>query len=112
MAIRVTVAGQVAVAVDGVVVDLTPLGRLGRLFLAYLVCERHRPVPRDELAEILWGEDELPRSWEQMLRGNASRLRTVLAVGASDPAATVVSALGAYQIILPDDTVVDVEEAS
>jgi len=61
MAMRVTFAGQVRVEVDGAAVDLAPLGRTGRLFWAYLACERHRPVPKNELAEVLWGEDELPR---------------------------------------------------
>lgn len=112
MAIRVTMAGEVGIDVDGVAVDISALGRLGRLFMAYLVCERHRPVPRDELAEVLWGEDALPRSWEQMLRGNASRLRMVLASVGPDPSATVVSAFGAYQVRLPADVLVDVEEAA
>ena len=39
------------------------------------------PCPKDELAEVLWGDDELPRSWEQMLRGNASKLRASLVGG-------------------------------
>lgn len=32
-----------------------------------MASERHRPVPRDELADVVWG-DEPPDSWEQMLR--------------------------------------------
>ena len=31
-------------------------GRQGRLLFAYLVAEEGRPVPRDELADALWGE--------------------------------------------------------
>jgi DNA-binding SARP family transcriptional activator len=110
MAMRVTLAGQVRVEVDGAAVDLAALGRAGRLFWAYLVCERHRPVPKDELAEVLWGEDELPRSWEQMLRGNATKVRASL-VGAGIGPTVVASAFGAYQVRLPDDVVVDVEHA-
>src|SRR5438309_1712622 len=51
MPLRVTVAGPVGIEVDGSAVDMTRLGRSGRLVLAYLVCERHRAVPRDEVAE-------------------------------------------------------------
>ena len=110
MPLRVTVAGPVAVEVDGTAVDAGALGRLGRLALAYLVCERRRPVPRDELAEVLWG-DQLPRSWEQLLRGNASKLRAVLGAAGLDPAVGLSTAFGAYQVRLPPDAVVDVEEA-
>ena len=112
MPTRVMLAGQLAVEVDGIPVDLGALGRLGRLFWAFLVCERRRPVGKDELAEVLWGEDELPRSWEQMLRGNATKVRAALLGTGSDPGVEVVSAFGAYQIRLPPDAVVDVEQAA
>jgi DNA-binding SARP family transcriptional activator len=38
-------------------------GRQGRILFAYLAAQNGRPVPRDELAEMLWG-DELPATWE------------------------------------------------
>ena len=57
MALRVTLAGRVGIEVDGGEVTAAGLGRPGRLALAYLTCERHRSVPRDELAEVLWGEE-------------------------------------------------------
>ncbi len=107
---RVTFGGQVGIDVDGVAVDLTGLGRVGRLFWAYLTSERHRPVPKAELAEVLWGDDELPASWEPMLRGNASKLRAAFAAVGVGPE-VVVSAFGAYQVQLPAEAEVDVEEA-
>src|SRR4051794_25512949 len=110
MPLRVTVAGPVGIEVDGIAVDISRLGRSGRLVLAYLVCERHRPVPRDEVAEVLWGEHP-PPSWEQMVRGNASRVRAVLASAGVDPTAAVTGGFGTYQVHLPPDAVVDVEEA-
>ena len=111
MAVRISVAGLVEIAVDDVPVEMDRLGRVGRLFWVYLVSERQRPVAKDELAEVLWGEDQLPRSWEQMLRGNASKLRTILATAGMNPAVALSSAFGAYQVRLPPYAVVDVEEA-
>ncbi|MDQ6727372.1 MAG: tetratricopeptide repeat protein [Actinomycetota bacterium] len=109
--IRISLAGRLAVEVDGVVVDDGGLGRLGRLALAYLVSERRRPVTRDELAEVLWGE-ELPRSWETSLRGLAFRLRGLLAAAGLEPTEALTSAFGCWQLDLPPDAVVDVEEGA
>lgn len=64
MALRVTLAGRVGIEVDGGEVAEAGLGRPGRLALAYLAYARHRAVPCDELAEVLWG-DERPQSWDQ-----------------------------------------------
>lgn len=57
--------------------DGVGLRRLGLLALAYLVVNRDRPVPRSESADVLWG-DELPRSFDQLVRGLASKIRVVL----------------------------------
>ena len=51
-----------------------------RLAFAALVLERRRALPRDELAEVLWGE-ELPRSWESSLPEVLSRVRAALPSG-------------------------------
>jgi hypothetical protein len=49
--LKVFLTGRVAVTTDGAVIDEAQLGgRQGRLLFAYLVAERSRPVPRDELA--------------------------------------------------------------
>ena len=57
LSVKVFLTGRVAVKTDGAVIDEAQLGgRQGRLLFAYLVAERSRPVPRDELAEALWGE--------------------------------------------------------
>jgi SARP family transcriptional regulator, regulator of embCAB operon len=108
---RVTLAGRVGIEVDGGEVTAAGLGRPGRLTLAYLVCERHRAVPRDELAEVLWG-DERPQSWDQMLRGVALKLRGVLGAAGLDPTEALSTAAGAFRLHLPHDAVVDVEEAA
>src|SRR5947209_5922912 len=111
MALRVTLAGQVGVGVGETAAPAGGLGRPGRLGLAYLVWARQRPVPRHELAEVLWGE-ELPASWEQMLRGVVFKIRGLLGAVGLDPAVALTSTGGAYQLHLPADAVVDVEEAA
>ena len=111
MALRVTLAGRVGIEVDDGEVPAAGLGRPGRLALAYLTCERHRAVPRDELADVLWG-DERPQSWDQMLRGLALKLRGVLSAAGLDPTEALSTAAGAFRLHLPPDAVVDVEEAA
>ena len=106
--LHIALAGRVAGEADGAPLDAGSLGRLGRVALAYLVAERHRPGTRDELAEVLWG-DELPRSWETSLRGVALRLRGLLGAAGLVPGEALTSAYGCWQLQLPAATVVDVE---
>ena len=55
--LKVFLAGRVALETDGVVIDEERFqGQQGRLLFAYLVAEQERAVPRDELAEALWGQ--------------------------------------------------------
>ena len=111
VALRVTLAGQVALETEHGRIDAGGLGRLGRLAFAYLTWERHRPVPRDELAEVLW-PGEPPPSWETSLRVVVSKLRGWLAGAGLDPSGTIASTLGCYRLHLPDGAVVDVEQAT
>ncbi|MDQ3897800.1 MAG: AAA family ATPase, partial [Actinomycetota bacterium] len=57
------------------------------------------------------GED-LPRSWEQMLRGLVSKLRATLGEAGLDGAKALATAVGAYELDLPPNAVVDVDEAA
>lgn len=109
---RISLIGRVTVEFDDGVLDETQLlGRQGRLFFAYLVAEHARPVPRDELAEALWGERP-PPTWEKALTVLASKLRRVLADhGAADPS-LLTGAFGCYRLELPEGTWVDVLEAT
>lgn len=79
--------------------------------LAYLVMERHRPVARDELAGVLWG-DELPQTWEASLRAVLSRVRASLSSVGLPPGETLIACSGCYRLNLPPDTLVELEEAA
>lgn len=101
--------GRLRGEVDGQVVAMDAVGRLGhlgRVTLAYLVLERRRPIPRLELADALWGE-RLPRTWAAALRGVVARVRAVLV--AWDSSAALTSASGCYELRLSPETVVDIE---
>jgi DNA-binding SARP family transcriptional activator len=86
-------------------------GRKLRLLLAVLVLERHRPMHRDEIADVLW-PGNLPVTWAPALRGLVSRVRMLL-IAAEGPAVGAVSqAFGSYQLELVPPVDVDVESAS
>ena len=107
---RISLTGHLVVEVGAVAADGAALGPLGALALAYLVSERHRPVARDELAEVLWG-DELPSTWEPSLRSVVSRVRRRLeAAGVAGE--TIMGGRGCYELHLPAEAVIDVEEAA
>src|SRR4051794_36677654 len=72
---RAHLTERLRVEVDDVAIDETSLpGHQGRLALAYLLVEHRRPVPRDELADLLW-RGEPPGSWEKGLAVVVSKLR-------------------------------------
>jgi SARP family transcriptional regulator, regulator of embCAB operon len=81
-------------------------GRQGRLLFAYLVAEQGRPVPRDELAEALWGEAP-PPTWDKALTVIVSKVRSLLP-DRNDGANALTSAFGCYRLDLPEGTWVDV----
>ena len=111
-ALRITLAGRVSIrAGEQEVGEERLAGRQGRLLFAYLVIERGRPVPRDELADVLWGASP-PATWEKGLTVLVSRLRSALADSALGGAAALSNALGCYRLDLPDGTWVDVEAAA
>ena len=100
-----------AVETDGLVIDEARFpGRQGRLVFAYLVAEQGRPVPRDELAEALWG-DAPPPTWDKALTVIVSKLRSLLA-DRIDGANALTSAFGCIRLDLPEGTWVDVLAAA
>jgi DNA-binding SARP family transcriptional activator/streptogramin lyase len=106
--LRVFLAGRVAVEANDRVIDEGRFpGRQGRLLFAYLVDAQGRPVPRDELAEVLW-EESPPATWEKALTVIASKVRSLLADSGVDGATALTSAFGCYRLELPEGTWVDV----
>src|SRR5438128_2886566 len=110
--LKVFIAGRVAVETEGVVIDDARFpGRQGRLLFAYLVAEQGRPVPRDELAEALWGEAP-PATWDKALTVLVSKLRALLADQGIDDGHVLTGAFGCYRLDLPADSWVDVIAAA
>ena len=108
--LEVRVCGGVEVEADRrVLPDALFGGRQGRIVFAFLVCERHRAVRREELADLLWPE-QLPESWSASLSAVVSRLRRLLTEAGLDGPSALVSAAGSYQLVLPPDATVDIEQ--
>jgi DNA-binding SARP family transcriptional activator len=82
-------------------------GRQGRIVFAYLALYHH-PVARDELADVVW-PDALTTSWERDLSAVVSKVRAAL--DSIDLGSTLHGALGCYELQLPADSAIDVEDA-
>ena len=111
MGIRIYVTGRVAVEVDGQVVIDERLfrGKQGRLLFAYLVSERSRPVAKEELASVLW-PDQQSDTWEAALSALTSRLAALLSSeGLETLGMSFSRQFGQYQLRLPSDAWVDIE---
>ena len=105
MGIRIYVTGRVAVEVDGQVVINERLfrGKQGRLLFAYLVSERSRPVAKEELASVLW-PDQQSDTWEAALSSLTSRLAALLSSeGLETLGMSFSRRFGQYQLRLPSD---------
>jgi DNA-binding SARP family transcriptional activator len=107
----VYLTGRVAVERRDRLIDERQLpGRQGRLALAYLVFERARPVPREELADAIWGE-ALPPAWDSALSALVSKLRGLLGGGGGADRSVLETGAGAHHLHLPAGAWVDVEAA-
>jgi YVTN family beta-propeller protein len=109
--VRISLTGRVSIEGNGAKLDERSFpGRQGRLVLAYLLAEEGRAVPRDELAEVLWG-DEPPATWEKALSVLVSKLRALLEDCGVDGQAALRSAFGCYQLVLPPGAWIDLKAA-
>jgi DNA-binding SARP family transcriptional activator len=98
---RIQVCGRVVVEVDGRRIDDALPGRQGRLLFVYLVVNRLRPAPRDELVDAVWADDP-PANVESALSSLLSKLRRVVELeGRSE-----------VRLLLPADAWVDLEAAT
>jgi hypothetical protein len=76
--LRIYLTGKVCLEYGRTLKDERQLpARQGRLAFAYLVCERFRPVTRDELGDAIW-PDALPPAWEVAISALVSKLRHLL----------------------------------
>ena len=100
-ATRIQVCGRVAVEIDGRRVDDALPGRQGRLLFVYLVANRLRSAPRDELVEAVW-PDSVPENVESALSSLLSKLRRVVGL----------EGRGDVRLLLPHDAWVDLEAAT
>jgi DNA-binding SARP family transcriptional activator len=100
---EIRLCGPIVVEVHGRRLDSGIPGRQGRLLFAYLVLNRNRGCPRDELIDVLWPERP-PAAADSALSALLSKLRRALGDG-------VVSGRGELRLLIPGDARVDVDEA-
>ena len=74
---KIQLCGRLVVEIDGKRVEGLLPGRLGRLLFVYLMVNRTRDVPADELIECLWPGD-VPDHAGATLRTFVSKVRRVL----------------------------------
>jgi DNA-binding SARP family transcriptional activator len=84
-------------------------GNQGRVAFVALTLER-RPLSRDQLADIVWGES-LPARWNGALTTIVSKIRSLMTSVGLQGHDVMVSSGGTYQIVLPSESWVDMEEA-
>lgn len=100
-ALRIHLCGTFVVERDGQRLDRDLPGKQGQLLVAYLTCNRHRPVRRAELIDAIWPDP--PAAPDSALNALVSKARRVLGSSAIDGRSTL-------QLRL-DDAWIDVEAA-
>ncbi|MDQ3678174.1 MAG: AAA family ATPase, partial [Actinomycetota bacterium] len=103
-ATRIELCGSLRVLIRGrPVTDALP-GRQGRALFAFLAVNRHRPVNRQELLDVLWPED-LPEAPEAGLSTILARARRAVGPG-------VIEGRSELRLELPPDADVDLERVA
>lgn len=108
--LRIYLTGELCLMTGAALIGANRMpGRQGRLAFTYLVDRRADPVPRQELAEVLWPQ-QIPPAYEVALSAVISKLRALFDAAKIGRAA-LVSEAGCYQLLLPGSSWVDVETA-
>lgn len=103
-ATRIDLCGSLRVQIRGLpVTDALP-GRQGRALFAFLVVNRHRPVNRQELLDVLWPQ-HLPEAPEAGLSTILARARRALGPG-------VIEGRSELRLVLPPDATIDIERVT
>ncbi len=102
--VLVQLCGRLVVRSAGAELARELRGTQGRIAFAWLVCNRHRAAPREELATAIWGE-EPPAASAQAMRALLSKLRLVVGRDALPP-------VGPLRLTLDGGASVDVEVAA
>jgi SARP family transcriptional regulator, regulator of embCAB operon len=100
---RIQLCGRFVADIDGARIEDALPGRRGRALFAYLVLNRGRPLPRDELLMAGWGEDA-PAEARNALSVLLSKLRHGLG-------ADHLQGRTEIELLMPPATFVDVEAA-
>ena len=111
--VRFYLTGRVLIEAGPLIVDEAELGgRQGRLLLAYVVLERRRPAPLEDLIDLLWPADP-PAAAQVSVRALVSKLRRSLD-RAGLPHDALTTASGCLYLRLPGNTAawVDFESAA
>jgi SARP family transcriptional regulator, regulator of embCAB operon len=100
----VQLCGRLVVRSEGADLAGQLPGAQGRIAFAWLIDNRHRAAPREELATAIWGE-EFPPAAGQAMRALLSKLRSVIGRDS-------LPADGPLRLALANDASVDVEVAA
>jgi DNA-binding SARP family transcriptional activator/EAL domain-containing protein (putative c-di-GMP-specific phosphodiesterase class I) len=107
---RLVVLGGLRLEGGGGAIPVNLPGRRAELVFAYLAVEHERGVSRYELADALW-PDLLPETWAAALRSVVSEVRRFLDDGGLDGHAMIAATGSGWQLRLPPDVSVDLDEA-
>lgn len=103
-ATRIELCGSLRVQIRGLAVTDALPGRQGRALFAFLVVNRHRPVNRQELLDVLWPQ-RLPEAPEAGLSTILARARRAVGPG-------VIEGRAELRLVLPADAAIDIENVA
>jgi len=109
MSLRIYLTGRICIESGQMLLDERRFAsRQCRLAFAYLVCERARPVAREDLADVVW-PGPVPPAWETAVSALVSKIRRLFGNLSLTDSCSISSVSGCYQLHLPDDAWIDLE---